>query len=468
MNQKYEKLKTLLMELFQLDQPDLDFGLYRVLHAKTAEVSQFLDKDLLPQVKDAFALYRSADKAEIEKDLSKAMNQVLALGVDPEMAQKVKELRGRLESDAVDIGALESEVYDHLFSFFRRYYSEGDFLAKRVYKPGVYAIPYEGEEVTLHWANKDQYYIKTSEYLRDYAFRLRPDDDKKPLRVHFRLVDATEDEHGNVKAAEGKDRVFVLAAPGESRHDFIAEEDVEQGRELVIHFEYRPATLTDWPEDERDGKKNPPLQKDLSALASKQILAETSAALAEWIGELAKPHVMASGERADYSRLEAHLKRYTARNTFDYFIHKDLGTFLRRELDFYIKNEIMHLDDVENESAPRVEQYLSKIKVIRKIAGKIIDFLAQLEDFQKKLWLKKKFVVETNYCITVGCIPEEFYPEIAANEAQREEWVKFFAIDEIEGDLITPGYGNQLKPEFLAGASDACGGHAPLSRQFCR
>ncbi|MFN2308968.1 MAG: hypothetical protein ABR553_04435, partial [Gammaproteobacteria bacterium] len=50
-------------------------------------------------------------------------------------------------------------------------YSEGDFLAKRVYKPGVYAIPYEGEEVKLHWTNKDQYYIKTSEYLRDYRQR---------------------------------------------------------------------------------------------------------------------------------------------------------------------------------------------------------------------------------------------------------------------------------------------------------
>ena len=70
---------------------------------------------------------------------------------------------------------------------------------------------------------------------------------------------------------------------------------------------------------------------------------------------------MANGEQAEYSRLEAHLKRYVARNTFDYFIHKDLGTFLRRELDFYIKNEVMHLDDVENESAPRVEQYLSKM-----------------------------------------------------------------------------------------------------------
>ena len=449
MSQKYEKLKTLLKELFQLDQPDLDFGLYRVMHAKSAEVLQFLNKDLLPQVKAAFGQYKSADKAELEKELSKVITGIETGGMNPDDSPIVKELRARLSSDAVDIGALESEVYDHLFGFFRRYYSEGDFLAKRVYKPGVYAIPYEGEEVTLHWANKDHYYIKTSEYLRDYAFRLRPEDEKKPMRVHFKLADAAEGEHGNVKAAEGKNRVFILAAPGESGHDFIAKEDVEQGRELVIGFEYRPATLTDWPEDERGEKKKPPVQKDLSGLASKRILAVTDAGLAEWIAELGKPHVMASGELAEYSRLEAHLRRYTARNTFDYFIHKDLGAFLRRELDFYIKNEVMHLDDVENESAPRVEQYLSKIKVIRKIAGKIIDFLAQLEDFQKKLWLKKKFVVETQYCITIGSIPEALYAEIAANEAQHQEWVKLFAIDEIKGDLTTPGYSKNLKSEFL-------------------
>ena len=261
MSQKHEKLKTLLKELFQLDQPDLDFGLYRVMHAKSAEVSKFLDEDLLPQVKAAFGKYKTADKAELEKELSTVAAGVEAAGMNPNDSPKVKELSAKLESDAVDIGALESEVYDYLFGFFRRYYSEGDFLAKRVYKPGVYAIPYEGEEVTLHWANKDQYYIKTSEYLRDYAFRLRPDDEKKPMRVHFKLADAAEGEHGNVKAAEGKDRVFILAAPGESGHDFIAEEDGEQGKELVIQFEYRPATLTDRPEEERDGKKKPPVQK---------------------------------------------------------------------------------------------------------------------------------------------------------------------------------------------------------------
>ena len=104
---------------------------------------------------------------------------------------------------------------------------------------------------------------------------------------------------------------------------------------------------------------------------------------------------------------------------------------------------------MESESAPRVDQYLSKIKVIRRIASKIIDFLAQLEDFQKKLWLKKKFVVDTQYCVSVGCIPEAFFSEITKNDAQKEEWVKLCAIDEIKGDLAAPGYCEELQPEFL-------------------
>lgn len=211
MSQKYEKLKALLKELFQLDQPDLDFGLYRIMHAKSGEVTQFLDRDLLPQVQAAFAEYKTADKAGIERDLAKAIEQAQALGADPETLPKVKDLRARLADEAVDLGALESEVYDHLYSFFRRYYSEGDFLSKRVYKAGAYAIPYEGEEVKLHWANADQYYIKTSEYLRDYAFRLRPDDTRNPMRVHFRLVDAAEGEHGNVKEGNGSCRTWNTA-----------------------------------------------------------------------------------------------------------------------------------------------------------------------------------------------------------------------------------------------------------------
>lgn len=422
---RVSKLVTLLKELFQLDQPDLDFGLYRIMHAKSAEVTQFLEKDLLPQVKSAFAHYKSADRAEIEKELNKVIGGLKDAGVDPDSAPKVIELRKRLETESVDMDALQADVFDHLFSFFRRYYSEGDFLSKRVYKPGVYAIPYEGEEVKLHWANADQYYIKSSEYLRDYAFRLRPEDEAKPMRVHFRLVDAEEGEHGNVKASEGKDRRFKLAET-----DPVALE----GGELIVRFTYQA-----------DSTK----QKDLNNAAEEAVLAMTNSELADWLRVLRAPHVRADGTESETSRLRVHLDRYTARNTFDYFIHKDLGGFLRRELDFYIKNEVMHLDDVESESAPRVEQYLSKIKVIRTIGAKIIDFLAQLEEFQKKLWLKKKFVVETSWCIRVGCIPEEFFPEIVANEAQVAEWIRLYAIDEIEGDMAAIGFSTPLDPGFL-------------------
>jgi adenine-specific DNA-methyltransferase len=424
LNPKFEKLKSLLRELFQLDQPDLDFGLYRIMHAKSAEVTQFLDRDLLPQVAEAFAQYKPADKADLEAELKKTIEQAKSFGNDPDTTPKVKELRAKLGSATVDIATLEGEVYDHLVTFFGRYYSEGDFLSKRRYsRDGRYAIPYDGEEVKLYWANHDQYYIKTSEYLRDYAIRLHPEDDADPMRVHFRLVDVAEGEHGNIKPANGKDRVFILKAT-----DFIA---LEAG-ELSLRFEYRPATLTDWPEAMRKGKSKPPAQKDLTDIAEKQVLAVTEEALGKWIAELAKTHIKADGEKADYSRLRAHLNRYVARNTFDYFIHKDLGGFLRRELDFYIKNEVMQLDDIENESAPRVEQYLSKIKVIRRIAGKLIAFLAQLEDFQKALWLKKKFVVETQYCIAIKEIDDKFLPDIIANAAQWAEWESLHQLSKLK------------------------------------
>ena len=181
----FEKLKNKLSELFQLDQADLDFGIYRIMNMRRDEINRFMESDLLPQVREAFGEYKSSDKAEIQKELDKVVEGVEAAGMDPEQSPKVKKLRARLAEEAVDITALENEVYDHLYSFFSRYYDEGDFISLRRYKEGVYAIPYEGEEVKLHWANHDQYYIKTTEYFRDYAFKI-----PGGHRVHFKIVEA--------------------------------------------------------------------------------------------------------------------------------------------------------------------------------------------------------------------------------------------------------------------------------------
>jgi len=45
----FDKLKTELAELFQLDQADLDFGIYRIMNARRDEITRFLERDLLPQ-----------------------------------------------------------------------------------------------------------------------------------------------------------------------------------------------------------------------------------------------------------------------------------------------------------------------------------------------------------------------------------------------------------------------------------
>jgi adenine-specific DNA-methyltransferase len=411
-----QKFRDLLHELFQLDQADLDFGIYRIMNAKRDEIVRFLDKDLLPQVKEAFKQYKSADKSDLETELHKLVTTIESAGMNPNESPKAMALKDRLSESAVDVTALENEVFSHLFNFFRRYYAEGDFISQRRYKEGVYAIPYEGEEVKLHWANADQYYVKSSETFRDYMFKVAED-----KRVTFQLVAASTEQDNN-KASQGKERRFVL------RDDPLA----EQNGELVIQFEYRAL--------EEKVK-----QDELNSKAAKAIL--SAPGFEPWTTELGR--LAPTEKNPDRTLLQKHLTKYTARNTFDYFIHKDLGGFLRRELDFYIKNEVMHLDDIEHESAPKVEQYLSQIKVIRIIAHKIIQFLEQLENFQKKLWLKKKFVVETNYCITLDRVPVGLLWEVAANEAQREEWVRLFSIDEIEKDLHQPGYSEPLTIEFL-------------------
>lgn len=411
-----KKFIELLEEMFQFNQADLDFGIYRIMNQKRDEIRHFLHEELIPQVKKAFEKYRDADIETIKQELTELEQKLSEMGVAKESSEKYRTLKEKL-NQGVDITALENEVFSDLTNFFRRYYHNGDFLSLRRYKKDVYAIPYEGEEVKLYWANADQYYVKTSEYFRDYTFTL-----PSGKKVHFKLVEANIEKDNN-KAEEGKERRFIL---------FDEEPVVEENGELYIRFEYR----------QLEGKQ-----------AQKKINEETLEKLSAidgfdtWKQELYTP--APTEKNKNRTLLEKHLNDYTARNTFDYFIHKDLGGFLRRELDFFIKNEVMHLDDLDTENEKRFEQYLSKVKVIKSIGYKIIAFLEQIENFQKKLWLKKKFVVETNYCVTLDRVPEELYPEIIKNKEQIEEWIRLFAIDEVLQDLKTEEYRESLSVEFL-------------------
>ena len=134
-------------------------------------------------------------------------------------------------------------------------------------------------------------------------------------------------------------------------------------------------------------------------------------------------------ENGSVSRLEHHLRRYVRRNNSDFFIHKDLAGFLNRELDFYLKNEVLNLDNLAAAGQDMSEGWFQQMRLTKAVGSSIIRFLAQIEDFQKMLWEKRKFVTETQYCITLGNIDAEFYPDILSNEAQWDEWRDMFSVD---------------------------------------
>ncbi|MBQ8159087.1 MAG: site-specific DNA-methyltransferase [Prevotella sp.] len=417
MNQHYEAFRKKLQEIFMMDHAELDFGIYRIMNHKRNQINDFLDNQLLPQVEQTLKEYVKTDDS-LQQELTKAIEGCKNLGIDPDTNPKVQQLRQQIAQSSTGVDDLQNTVFSRLTQFFSRYYEGGDFVSQRRYKTGgnsAYAIPYNGEEVKLYWANSDQYYIKTSEYFKNYTFKLRDG-----RRICFVLVDASTEQNNN-KNTNGMERRFDILRTEEGQPVI---EEVDGELHISFTYELMPKATK---------------QKDLNKKAFETLSTVVPAA---WQELLMKEQV------TDESvLLEKHINAYTAKNSFDYFIHKDLGGFLSRELDFYIKNEVFVIADLD---AAKLQSQLAVVKAIEKVGQKIIDFLAQLENFQKRLWLKKKFVVQSDYCITLDRVPEKFYPEICANDEQRKEWVRLFAIDEIKGDgLFTTGYSEPLTIEFL-------------------
>jgi len=404
---KYDELVRKLREIFQIDRPELDFGVYRILNARADEINAYLSKRLKERVAEALASGAAANVEAQQHELDETIKNLKAADVDPETSPKVQALKSAIAAASSGASEHENSVFSHLLAFFGRYYDKGDFISQRRYKGDTYAIPYAGEEVVLHWANKDQYYTKSGEAFSNYAFKL-----EDGRTVHFRLIAA--DTAKDNRKDNDKERHFALAeARTVTRMDDESEayeEEIvpvsEDGDDLIIRFEYRA-----FPTKTK--------QETLVDKAVETVLAD-EAVKERWLNLTKRAPTEKKPQR---TLLEMHLTTYTQKNTADYFIHKDLGGFLRRELDFYIKNEVMNLDDVQDAASfGAIEKNLRMIQCLRAIALDLIVFLASIEDFQKKLWLKKKFVVSAHYCVTLDRVPEELYPAIAANEAQWAQW----------------------------------------------
>ena len=468
----YATLNQKLKQMFQINRPDLDFGVYRILNARRDEISDFLNHRLKTKVEQYLS--------ETKKDVSGNQKDTLIARIKDEFGKRAFDEAGNLVDDEAlaspdgqaymalrqqaDSSFDEGQVYNHLATFFSRYYDEGDFISQRRYKGDTYAIPYAGEEVMLHWANKDQYYTKSSEMFSNY--RIRFDEIGHSDKVlNFRLLSA--DTAKDNQKDNDKKRVFVML--GKKRDITRTDEDGEEytetvypvemsedGNEMTVWFEYVAL----------DAKSS---QDKINEVTHDGVLAD-SQVTSDWQTILTSPAPTEKNNKRDL--FTKHLTNYTTKNTADYFIHKDLGKFLNNELDFYIKNEVMHLDNVVNsESFAEIERSLAIVKCLRLIGRELIDFLASLEDFQKRLWLKKKFVVDSHYCVTLDRVDNSLYGEIADNQLQWEQWESLGfrdAIGQAWGDVSalssfpflmvdTSLFSGEFKAKLLRGMDDVDG-----------
>lgn len=412
----FSKFRDTLRSLFMLDAAaELDFGIYRVMNVKRREIEDFLDNRLRQLTDKDIHDNLSAEQKDKQDELNDTIEKLKALGAAVEGNPRVTALRKEIAvmGDPAD---MQAQVFTHLDIFFSRYYDQGDFISKRRYKKDVYAIPYEGEEVKLHWANADQYYIKTAENFRSYRFALADG-----LRCEFTLREATTEQNNN-KAQGSQERRFAL---------YQDEPLTVDGDTLHVNFTYQLHP--------KATKQRKLIDEAYNAVKA-NIPAKFAALLSPCPTEKDKGRTL----------LQKHLATYVSRNTADYFIHKDLDAFLSRELDFYIKNEILEIDDIDTADTSRFLRNLAVVKTVKRVGKAIIAMLAQLEDYQRRLWLKRKFVVQADYCLTLDRIPHDLYADICQCDAQRKEWVRLFAIDEIKGDgLFTTAYSEPLTVKFL-------------------
>ena len=430
MQTSQQKLQELLQQLFRADDADLDFGIYRIINYRRDQIQNFIDEELSVIVNDALDANSEAESTHQEMGgLAQQISQTLGDNVldadgnlinqiyrEARLVQQYLETRERLGTPQSRYQRADA-IFNHLYTFFSRYYEDGDFIPRRRYSQTErYAIPYNGEEVYLHWANRDQYYVKSGDLFSTYRFK------SLGITVTFDLrnVDVEKDN------VQGTKRFFIPL----SAETIYLSETVE----ISIPFEYRPLT-----DEEKQLYGTRKQQDKINEIAETEIL--------ERVRSNYNAHAALERRIDQITVLEKHLDIYTRRNTADFFIHKDLEQFLSLELDVYIKNEVIPLSDfiLANENLG----WLETAKLVHHIAAQIIGFLSQIEEFQKGLWLKKKFVLSTDYCITLDRVPEEFYPKIAENTAQREEWKHLFAIHEIDGDLVGSAYDEPLSVTFL-------------------
>ncbi|MFY9357894.1 MAG: DNA methyltransferase, partial [Defluviitoga tunisiensis] len=149
--------------------------------------------------------------------------------------------------------------------------------------------------------------------------------------------------------------------------------------------------------------------------------------------------------------LDKAFKVFEKQSEVDYFINKNAKEFLKEQFNLWLYQYVF------SGESEWTDKRIKQLQVLKDIAYKIIDFISQFEDELVKIWNKPKFVLNSNYVITLDRIADKDIELIEVLikhknfEKQQEEWKELGIIDDkFEKCQIFENRldGKQLKKEY--------------------
>jgi adenine-specific DNA-methyltransferase len=301
-------------------------------------------------------------------------------GVFPKLMEAVDE-------ELVPFPNFREELFDKLYSFFKRYFSESGSIYFRhtPYYQDIYERIYtDDRDVMLFWKTQNLYYVKTDRLFRSLTLNL---DDAPDQKYAF-----------DASAVEKQSFNFDASGLQNKRNN--------EKRSLI--FEYRgkldDGTLK-FAVNYMEGGKKTKTDDILKAI---------------------KRDGVAVGE----DQLTRAFRLFERQSEVDFFINKNAKAFLEEQFDLWLYQYLFKRE------SDWTEKRVRELQALKRVARRIIEFISQFEDELVRIWNKPKFALRSNYVVTFDRVfarSEEVARKLLAHEniqAQVVEWRGLGIVDE--------------------------------------
>jgi adenine specific DNA methylase Mod len=313
-------------------------------------------------------------------NLMRIKSRYYAEGVFPRLQEKIDE-------ELQPFPAFREELFDKLYSFFKRYFSDSGSIYFRhtPYYQDIYERIYtDDRDVMLFWKTQNLYYVKTDRLFRSMTLNL---DDAPDQKFAF-----------DASAVERQSFNFDASGLQNKRNN--------EKRNLI--FEYK-------------GKSDDETLK--FAVQYTEGGKKTKA------GDILKA-IKKDGVAVNEDQLTRAFRLFERQSEVDFFINKNARAFLDEQFDLWMYQYLFKRE------SDWTEKRIREMQALKRVARSIIEFISQFEDELVRIWNKPKFALSSNYVITFDRVfarSEEVARKLLAHEnieAQIAEWRELGMIDD--------------------------------------